>query len=47
MEAIERPRFHGRAARDSGANLPIRYAIQADNLSFWGISLNLKYFFDM
>lgn len=30
-----------------GANLPIRYAIQADNLSFWGISLNLKYFFDM
>ena len=30
-----------------GANLPVRYAIQADNLSFWGISLNLKYFFDM
>ena len=30
-----------------GNNLPIRYAIQADDLSFWGISLNLKYFFDM
>ena len=30
-----------------GANLPVRYAIQADNLSFWGISLNLKYFFNM
>lgn len=30
-----------------GSNLPIRYDIQADDLSFWGISLNLKYFFDM
>lgn len=30
-----------------GSNLPIRYSIQADDLSFWGISLNLKYFFDM
>ncbi len=31
----------------TGANLPIRYAIQADDLGFWGISLNFKYFFDM
>lgn len=31
----------------TGANLPIRYAIQAEDLSFWGLSLNLKYFFDM
>ena len=30
-----------------GNNLPVRYAIQADDLNFWGISLNLKYFFDM
>ena len=30
-----------------GGNLPIRYDIQADDLSFWGISLNLKYFFDI
>ena len=30
-----------------GGNLPIRYAIQADDLGFLGISLNLKYFFDM
>ncbi len=30
-----------------GSNLPVRYAIQADDLNFWGISLNLKYFFDM
>lgn len=32
---------------ETGANLPIRYDIQADDLSFWGISLNFKYFFDM
>ena len=31
----------------TGANLPVRYAIRADDLNFWGISLNLKYFFDM
>ena len=30
-----------------GNNLPVRYAIQADDLNFWGMSLNLKYFFDM
>ena len=30
-----------------GGNLPVRYAIQADDLSFWGISLNLKYYFNM
>ena len=32
---------------ETGANLPIRYDIQADDLSFWGVSLNFKYFFDM
>ena len=32
---------------ETGANLPIGYDIQADDLSFWGISLNFKYFFDM
>ena len=31
----------------TGGNLPIRYDIQADDLSFWGVSLNFKYFFDM
>ena len=31
----------------TGSNLPIRYAIQADDLSFWGVSLNLKYYFNM
>ena len=31
----------------TGANLPVRYAIQADDFNFWGISLNLKYFFNM
>ncbi|MCY3727689.1 MAG: outer membrane beta-barrel protein [Nitrospira sp.] len=30
-----------------GYNLPIRYAIQANDLSFWGLSLNLKYYFNM
>ena len=30
-----------------GYDLPIRYTIQADNLSFFGISLNLKYYFNM
>ena len=30
-----------------GGDLPIRYAIQAKNLSFFGISLNLKYYFNM
>ena len=30
-----------------GHNLPIRYDIQADDLSFFGISLNFKYFFEM
>ncbi len=30
-----------------GAALPIRYTIRAKDLSFFGISLNFKYFFDM
>ena len=30
-----------------GYNTPILYRTDADTLSFWGISLNLKYFFDM
>ena len=30
-----------------GHNLPIRYGIQAGDLSFWGISLNFKYYFNM
>ncbi|MDE0145130.1 MAG: outer membrane beta-barrel protein [Nitrospira sp.] len=30
-----------------GAALPIRYDIEAKDLSFFGISLNFKYFFDM
>ena len=30
-----------------GADLPIHYAIKAKDLSFFGISLNFKYFFDM
>ncbi len=29
-----------------GYHVPIRYRTDADNLSFWGISLNFKYFFD-
>ncbi len=30
-----------------GAALPIRYTIKSNDLSFFGISLNFKYFFDM
>lgn len=40
-------RGHASTVGTPGANLPIRYAIQADDLNFRGISLNLKYFFDM
>lgn len=28
-----------------GHNLPIRYSMQAQDLNFWGISLNMKYYF--
>ncbi|MBC9866468.1 MAG: hypothetical protein F7O42_01065 [Opitutae bacterium] len=30
---------------EPGGNLPVRYEISADNLTFWGVSLSLKYFY--
>ncbi len=30
-----------------GGDLPVRYEIQADDLLFWGISMNFKYFFNI
>ena len=30
---------------ETGANLPVLYDIEGDGLGFWGVSLNLKYFY--